>query len=472
MTTYDQAITPARSARLARWRTRKPLEIVGAIIFWVVIIGMGIFWIVVWAQGGGDGQSGFKWGNSLQVFLNLGRLTALLAGYLALIEVLLLARLPFLERMFGFDRLTIWHRWNGHAVIYLALAHVLFSVWGFAKEDFPPTNWFTEYWHLMTNGAFPGMITATIGTFLLVVVLLTSLAIARRRLNYELWYAVHFTAYAGIALAWFHMIPVGNELLPKVEVTAAEVWRGTYIATLVLVVWYRLLWPIVQNYRYRMHVSEVVEEGPGVWSVRITGRGLHRYGARAGQFFFWRFLTRGFWYTQHPFSLSEAPKGDSFRITVKALGDHTAKFGNIKVGTHVVAEGPFGVFTSDTRSRAKVLMIAGGIGITPVRALLEEFRGDIITVYRALTERDLVLSDEIDELVQLHGGKVEYIVGDHATPEGRRLLTPEHLREIVPDVDEREIYACGPPAMLALIERTLKRANLHGPHVHIENFAI
>ena len=119
-----------------------------------------------------------------------------------------------------------------------------------------------------------------------------------------------------------------------------------------------------------------------------------------------------------------------------------------------------------------MLLIAGGIGITPVRALLEEFRGDVITVYRALSDRDLVLRDEIDDLVQRHGGRVEYIVGDHATPEGQRLLTPEHLHELVPDIDEREIYACGPPAMLSLIERTLRRSNLHGHHVHIERFAI
>jgi predicted ferric reductase len=324
----------------------------------------------------------------------------------------------------------------------------------------------------MTNGQFPAMIIATIGTVLLMVVLFTSLAIARRKLNYELWYAVHFTAYAGIALAWYHEIPVGNELLPKVQVTQADMWRATYAATLALLLWYRLVWPIIQNWRYRLRVSEVIEEAPGVWTLRIAGRGLDRYGARAGQFFFWRFLAHGFWYTQHPFSLSEAPHGDSFRITVKSLGDHTAKFGRIKVGTRVLAEGPFGVFTADTRTRDKVLLIAGGIGITPVRALLEELRGDVVTVYRALTEADLVLSGEIDELVQRNGGKVEYIVGDHATPEGRRLLTPEHLHELVPDVDQREIYACGPPAMLALIERTLRRSNLHGRHVHIERFAI
>jgi len=473
MTTYDHAIAPARNGRFPRLRARTTPELFGAFLFWVVLIGVGVYWTWIWAQGGADGLSGFRWQDETQVFLNLGRLTALWAGYLALVEVLLLARLPFLERMFGFDRLTIWHRWNGHAVLYLALAHVLFSVWGFARDPlFGSGNWFSEYWALMTNNAFPGMITATVGTGLLIVVLFTSLAIARRRLNYELWYAVHFTAYAGIALAWYHEIPAGNELTPNVQVIPADVWRATYAATLALVVWYRLGWPIVQNWRYRLRISKVVEEAPGIWSVYVTGRGLDRYGARAGQFFFWRFLARGFWYTQHPFSLSEAPKGDTFRITVKSLGDHTAKFGQLRVGTRVLAEGPFGVFTADMRTRDKVLLIAGGIGITPVRALLEDFRGDVITIYRALTERDLVLSGEIDELVREHGGKVDYIVGDHATPEGARLLTPDHLRELVPDIDEREVYACGPPAMLAMIERTLHRLHLNEAHVHIENFAI
>ena len=77
-------------------------------------------------------SSGRTRGRRLQ---NIGRITALQGGYLALIEVLLLARLPFLERFFGFDRLTNWHRWNGHAVLWLVLAHVVFSVWGYAKAD-------------------------------------------------------------------------------------------------------------------------------------------------------------------------------------------------------------------------------------------------------------------------------------------------------------------------------------------------
>jgi predicted ferric reductase len=86
-----------------------------------------VLWL--WGAGGSDGI-GYHWNTFDAALLSLGRMTALLAGYLALIEVLLLARLPFLERLVGFDRLTRWHRWNGHAVLYLVLAHVVFSVWG------------------------------------------------------------------------------------------------------------------------------------------------------------------------------------------------------------------------------------------------------------------------------------------------------------------------------------------------------
>ena len=144
------------------------------------------------------------------------------------------------------------------------------------------------------------------------------------------------------------------------------------------------------------------------------------------RFFIWRFLARGFWWTAHPFSLSAVPDGRSLRITVKELGDHTSRIGDIPIGTRVVAEGPFGVFTEAVRKRRKLALVAGGIGITPVRALLEEFRGDVITVYRALTERDLVLRGEIDDLVQRHGGRVErgrraHRLTDHTVKPKRRV---------------------------------------------------
>jgi predicted ferric reductase len=318
--------------------------------------------------------------------------------------------------------------------------------------------------------SYPGMIAAWIGTGLLIAVVVSSVIIVRRRLRYEAWYAVHLAAYAGIALAWFHQIPTGNELV--LDTVAADYWRALYIATLALIVAFRVGAPVLNAFRYRLRVAEVVTEGPGVISLRITGRGLGRLRARAGQFFLWRFLARDRWWTAHPFSLSEAPDGRSLRITVKALGDHTARMASIKRGTRVVAEGPFGVFTANAQRRDKALLIAGGIGITPIRALLEEIQGDAIVVYRVVSEDEIVFAEELRELARAREATLHYVVGGHSAPGGDRLLSPAHLRELVPDIRKREVFVCGPPAMTAAVERSVRRAHVPRRHVHVERFAL
>ena len=216
----------------------------------------------------------------------------------------------------------------------------------------------------------------------------------------------------------------------------------------------------------------MVTEGPGVVSLRITGRRLERLRAQAGQFFLWRFLARDRWWTAHPFSLSEAPDGRSLRITVKALGDHTARMSSIAPGTLVVAEGPFGVFTAAAQRRDKVLLIAGGIGITPIRALLEEIRGDAIVIYRVVSEEEIVLAEELEQLTHARDAALHYVVGDHNAPGGERLLSAGHLRELAPDIRKREVFVCGPPGMTAAVERSIRRAHVPRRHVHIERFAL
>jgi predicted ferric reductase len=504
MTESSAHLPPALGATVPRLPKRSKRDlgrlavVLGVWAFVLANLGL-ILWITL-LSGFGDGLGSPRhWNNFTDVLLGLGRLTAFLAGYFALIEVLLLARLPFLERLAGFDRLTIWHRWNGHAVLDLVLAHVVFTVWGYARQEETPTSWFREYWNWLTlpqpkapssvgavSGAlpptlsinlgppttspYPGIITATVGTALILAVLVTSLVVVRRKLSYEWWYAVHFTAYAGVALAWFHMIPDGNELISTVW--AADYWQALYVFALSLVLYYRLLRPIINAARFNLKVTEVIHEGPGVISLRISGRGLDRLGTRAGQFFFWRFFTKGFWYTQHPFSISEAPNGNSFRITVKNLGDHSAKFGEIPIGTRVFAEGPFGVFTDQSRTEPKALLIAGGIGITPVRALLEQMDGDLVALYRVASSDDIVFSDELDRIAETRGAKVSYVVGDHATEEGRNLLSPQHLKELVPDIAERDVYICGPVAMIDSIVPNLRQANVSRRHLHVERFAL
>ena len=433
-------------------------------LLWLLAVGnaIGIVWL--WYHGGNVSQV-----HSTGEFLtSIARITGLLGAYLALVQVLLLSRLPPLERLAGFDRLTVWHRWNGHACLYLILGHVVFSIWGYALMD--RLNLWQETSTMIWGDVYPGMITATVSTFLFIAVVVSSIVIVRRRLNYEAWHAVHFTAYAAIALGWFHQIPTGNELV--LDKIAQNYWNALYIITLVLLVLYRVLAPIRNGFRFRLRVAEVVTEGPGVVSLRITGRGLDRLHPRAGQFFLWRFLTRDSWWQAHPFSLSAAPDGKSLRITVKNLGDFTSRIGEIAPGSRVAVEGPFGVFTDSVRTRNKVLLIAGGIGITPIRALLEEMDGDLIVLYRVLGDSDVIFRDELDSLATDRGFALHIVAGDHRTDEGRDLLSPKHLQELVPDLAEREVYVCGPPAMASAIEENVRGANVSSRYLHVERFAL
>jgi predicted ferric reductase len=399
---------------------------------------------------------------------SFARITGLLGAYSALLEVMLLARLPWLERLVGFDRLSVWHRWNGHACLYLVLAHVVLSVWGYALMDRLSIP--KEISTMLGGGIYPGMITATVGTGLLIAVVGLSIVVVRRRLPYEAWYTVHLTAYASIALAWFHQIPTGNELV--LDRAAADYWRALYLATLGALVVFRVIVPIANGFRYRLRVAEVVTEGPGVVSLRIVGRNLDRLGAQAGQFFLWRFLGRGRWWSSHPFSLSESPDGRSLRVTVKALGDFTHRLGAIQPGTRVLTEGPFGVFTADVKRQSKVLLIAGGIGITPIRALMEEIGRDAIVVFRVLRAEEIVLQAELEALAKDRSITLHYAVGDHRTAEGRDHLSPAHLRELVPDLLERDVYVCGPPGLTDVVETNVRSAGVPRRFIHTERFAL
>jgi predicted ferric reductase len=456
-------VNESRDAPLITPRSRRlDYRTISAWTFAAILLvnGLAIVWLWVY----GKNISGVHgWGD---LWTSIGRLTGLLSAYLALIQVLLLARLPWLERVLGFDGLTVWHRLNGKLCLYLVLAHVVFITIGYAAMD--QVGIPTEASRLLTS--YPGMIAATIGTVVMIGVVVTSLVIVRRRLRYELWYAVHLLVYGGIALAWFHQIPTGNEL--TANATAANYWISLYLVTLALLLWFRLAIPIVSAFRYRMRVAAVTEEGPGVVSLHITGRHLERLGARAGQFFLWRFLSRDRWWSSHPFSLSAVPDDRSLRITVKGVGDFTRRIGEIAVGTRVIAEGPFGVFTDRARHRDRVLFIAGGIGITPIRAMLEEMSGHLTFIYRVIREEDLVFRAELERLARLRGITLFFVIGDHTQPETRDLLSPEHLHQLVPDLLEREVYLCGPPAMMRILEQNLRRANVSRKYLHSERFAL
>lgn len=447
---------PAAAASRRRW------WVAGGWVFWLVVAVNAAIVTALWLNDGGVSAV-----HDLGTLLtSVGRITGLLGAYLLLVQVLLIARLPWIERMAGFDRLTVWHRLNGKVCLYLVLAHVVFITAGYALID--KISLKAEIQRLLQS--YPGMVTATVGTVMIVLVAVSSFVIVRKRLRYEAWYLVHLLAYAGIVFAWFHELPTGNEFITNA--TASAYWTGLYLATLALLVAFRVAQPALRAWWHRLRVVEVTAETPNVVSVHIAGRKLDRLGARAGQFFLWRFLSSGRWWESHPFSLSRAPDGRSLRITVKHSGDFSKRIGEIRPGTRVIAEGPFGTFTDLVRRRERVALIAGGIGITPIRALLEEMRGDLVLVYRVVRDEDIVFGQELRKLADSKGITLHFVVGDHASPDGEKLLSPEHLREMVPDIAEREVYICGPPAMSDLIEKNVRQTRVPRKYIHTERFAL
>jgi len=143
-----------------------------------------------------------------------------------------------------------------------------------------------------------------------------------------------------------------------------------------------------------------------------------------------------------------------------------------RLGSRVVAEGPFGVFTDSVRRLPKVALIGGGIGVTPIRSLLEEMDGDLCVVYRVISEDDVIFGDELRDLAAQKRVGLHIVAGDHLSPEGSRLLSAAHLRELVPDIAEREVYICGPPAMADATRRSVRQAHVPARYIHTERFAL
>jgi predicted ferric reductase len=379
-----------------------------------------------------------------------------------------MARVPALERRVGSDRVARWHAMSGRYTISLVVAHVVLTMYGYALQAGKGFGDIVQQ-TVDSVGQLPDLGKAVIGTGLLVLIALLSMGPVRRRIPYDFWYHVHLLTYAVVFLTFWHQLSTGNDFV--VQPTAKTFWYALYGSVTALVVWYRILTPLRLNLRHRMRVEAVIEETPGVVSVLITGRRLHRIGAEPGQFFRWRFLAPGMRFSSHPYSLSAAPRPNMLHITVKAIGDHSSALRGLRPGTRVWAEGPYGAMTAQRRSRGKVLLVAGGVGITPMRALFETLpgaAGDLTLLYRANTTQDLALWDELAQIARERGARLMYAVN---SPEGERPdISADTLRRKLPDIDRHDVFMCGPPGFAQQVYEALRGAGVPARRIHHESF--
>ena len=446
--------------RLPRARTtRVPAPVVWAACAAIVAVTLGL-----WVTGSGPGQLGLGLVGVLQA---VGQVSGFVSALAALGAIVLTARPMWLERRYGFDRLLAAHRWFGIVTVAALVVHAVTdtAAWGMSTQQ----HIVAALVDLMTHEAW--MWSAVVGAVLFVVIGLTSWRRLRRHMSYETWYFLHTLGYLAVLLGFGHQLTLGSDIAGRVFATWW--WVGLAVAVLAVVLWSRI-GVFVHALRRPLYVSAVSKEAARTYALHVSGPGLQRLHVSSGQFFSVRPLAKGLWWQSHPFSVSAAPTTAGLRFTVKELGDDTPALTRLRPGTRVLLEGPFGVFTADQADGAKVLLVAGGVGIAPIRALLEDLRPEQepIVIVRVHHERDLAHRAELDRLIAARNGRLIVIAGPRAAMTPAQPFAAEHLALLVPDLAERHAFICGPDALESAVHRGLRRAGMAPARIHHERFGV
>lgn len=453
--------SPADAAPVARPARQSIRALVTDPLTWAGAIGT--FTLGLWAITGGVAD--LVAGGTISV-LAISRLAGLAAALAALFGIVLTARPRWLERAAGLDRLIGWHRWTGMTAAFGMAVHVATAL--VAAAGGIAGSW-TALVDLVTGTDW--YLAALVAAVLFAVVSVTSWRRLRRRMSYETWHIVHLVGYLAIALAFPHALFSGSTVAAS---GATQVWwSALYVVAFGIVAWSRLGGIVRSAIRPPTRIAQVVPEAPGVGSLVITGPGVDPLAARPGQFVCLRVMTRDLWWQAHPYSLSAATRPGALRLTVKELGDASARTLAVRPGTRVLLEGPYGGLSIARAAGRRVLLIGAGVGLAPMRALLEDCPPGSapLVLARGHSDADLPLSGELRELARDRGGSMIPVTGPRSQFPAGNPFTAEALAHNVPDLLDRAVFVCGPAALQDRTCRELERAGVPAGQIHSERFA-
>ncbi len=430
-------------------------------IAWVLLAANTAVIVLFWWQGSGtflplsgaSGQPAIAW----------GRLAGLLLEYALLLQLVLIGRMPWIEQLFGHDALNRLHRWVGYTLIVLVVAHPLLVSIGYGALQRQTTA--NAFAGLLTR--WPDVFNAFIAVILLLAVIMLSVPWVRRRVPYHSWHALHLLTYVAVLFAFGHQ-GTGHDLRQHSAFMYWLVLNFTVFGAYFAYRFFRPLWFMV---RHRFVVERVVQESDDVWSVYITGRRLDAFHFRGGQFANLHFLTRALW-KPHPFSFSREYDGHTLRFTIRALGDDTVRIAHLRPGTRAIIDGPLGIFTANRARTGKYLLIAGGIGVTPIRAMAGELSGagaDVQVFCMARTVSGAALLSELERLAPVHLFLSRQT--DHLPLNARHgQFTVADISRLVPDVRSRDTFICGPGPMMRATAAALASLGVPKTQIHYEQF--
>ncbi|WP_084075651.1 ferric reductase-like transmembrane domain-containing protein [Demequina sp. NBRC 110052] len=395
----------------------------------------------------------------------ISRALGIVAAVMMLAQLLLASRAPWIDRVIGHDKAITLHTEYGVTSVVVMLLHIgAVTVADAHVAGDNPASQLLAYWSYDWFLAW-----ALVSLAATAIVLVTSFASARARLPYHRWHAIHLLSYVSIALAVPHQFLQGETF--RGMGAAWWFWFALWVGSGSAFLFWRVVKPVVVNRRHRLTVSALRRESDGSITVTLAGRAVRSLGAQSGQFIGIAFGRLAFAREMHPYSLSAAP-GDTLRVTVKPLGDASARIASLKVGTAAWIEGPLGIFTHGSRSGRDLVLIGAGIGVSPLRSLLEDAPegGRISVVLRGRSRDEVPLLDEIESLARKRRASYALLAGGR----GRTWGTADREVTLVGAIarpHDTDVFICGPHEWGRVVQADALAAGVPKEAIHREEFA-
>jgi len=231
---------------------------------------------------------------------------------------------------------------------------------------------------------------------------------------------------------------------------------------------------------FETEVMTVIDRAPGVKSFRFKTD--EKLAFKPGQFFFVGIMIDGQERTKH-FSFSNSPTEEGFIEFTKRLtgSDFSNALDKLKPGDKAKIKAPQGSFTF-TGEYQRIAFLSGGIGITPIRSIakfvVDKGLGtDMVLLYGNNAEQDIIFKQDFDQMADKKGNfRVVYTLTskdiDKNKWQGRLgYIDADMIKEEIPDYKERIFFICGPPAMVEVLNSTLKdELDILEQGIVIENF--
>ena len=374
-------------------------------------------------------------------------------------NLLLAARLGFVERLFGgLDRLYRVHRFVGCASLILILSHALLLAWseavqsggGSAVELFLPSAGLR---------IFAGTIALFVMTTAMIMTLLP-------RLKHEIFVYVQRSFGLVFILACYHVFRVEGT---KAYSHGLTIYMGGLTALAIAAFVYRSILGryLVRTYDYR--VTEVTHLDQSVAEIVLVPDGKP-LPFESGQFVFVSIVHRAVGREAHPFSTASSPDDPSLRIVVKALGDYTTNLMNLEPPVSARVEGPYGRFSYRRVANSDQIWIAGGIGVTPFLSMARSLQASDhrIDFYYCTEGADQAYF--LDEMFEISDQHLNFrVIPIRKVSLGR--ITAADIRGVGRELATKDFLICGPPAMIKNLKTQFLELGVPKERIHYEDFS-